>query len=86
MIIDAEVIVFTSEGKPDFDTIQLYNGHESPIQYCVFDLLWLDGHDLMGMPLVKRKELLKSLVSKNPVLKFSERRLQLKDMPGILEN
>ncbi|MBB5645750.1 non-homologous end-joining DNA ligase [Pedobacter cryoconitis] len=72
IIIDGEVVVFTSEGKPDFDAIQLYNGHESPIQYCVFDLLWLDGHDLTDMPLVKRKELLKSLVAKNAVLKFSE--------------
>lgn len=72
IIIDGEVVVFTSEGKPDFDAIQLYNGHESPIQYCVFDLLWLDGHDLQDMPLVKRKELLKSLVVKNSVLKFSE--------------
>lgn len=72
IIIDGEVVVFTSEGKPDFDAIQLYNGHKSPIQYCVFDLLWLDEHDLQDMPLVKRKELLKSLVAKNSVFKFSE--------------
>lgn len=72
VILDGEVVVFNQEGKPDFDALQLYNGHETPIQYCVFDLLWLDGHDMMELPLSKRKELLKTLTADNPVLRFSE--------------
>ncbi|RLJ77336.1 bifunctional non-homologous end joining protein LigD [Pedobacter alluvionis] len=72
VIIDGEVVVFTEEGKPDFDALQLYNGHQTSIQYCVFDLLWLDGHNLMELPLLKRKELLKALVADNKILKFSE--------------
>lgn len=72
VILDGEVVVLTEEGKPDFDAIQLYNGHETSIQYCVFDLLWLDGHNLMELSLLKRKELLKTLLSDNVVLKYSE--------------
>jgi len=72
VIIDGEVVVFNDEGKPDFDALQLYNGHHDPINYCVFDLLWLDGHDLKSLPLIKRKELLKSLIGKSKYLKFSE--------------
>lgn len=39
IIIDGEVVVLNDLGKPDFSAVQLYNGHDSPIFYCVFDLL-----------------------------------------------
>nr|WP_067060000.1 non-homologous end-joining DNA ligase [Mucilaginibacter sp. L294] len=72
VIMDGEVVVFNEEGKPDFDAVQKYNGLTSPINYCVFDLLWLDGHDLMDFPLTNRKELLKSLVKGHPIFQYSE--------------
>ncbi|HWV72994.1 MAG TPA: DNA ligase D [Pseudosphingobacterium sp.] len=72
VIIDGEVVVFNDEGKPDFDAIQLYNGHETPIQYCVFDLLWLDGQDLREFPLFERKDLLRKLIAGKGVFRFSE--------------
>lgn len=46
-ILDGEVVVFNEQGKADFDALQLYNGHRSDIKYCVFDLLYLDGQNLM---------------------------------------
>jgi bifunctional non-homologous end joining protein LigD len=71
-VIDGEVVVFNEEGLPDFDALQLYNGHDNPITYCVFDLLWLDGYDLMGLPLATRKAMLQKLVAAKPVFRFSE--------------
>ena len=71
-VIDGEVVVFNEEGMPDFDALQLYNGHDTPITYCVFDLLWLDGHDLMGLPLETRKAELKKLIKNKPIFRFSE--------------
>ncbi|SDF29522.1 bifunctional non-homologous end joining protein LigD [Mucilaginibacter pineti] len=71
-VLDGEVVVFNEEGKPDFDALQTFNGHETPINYCVFDLLWLDGYNLMSLPLTDRKALLKELVKGNDVLRFSE--------------
>jgi bifunctional non-homologous end joining protein LigD len=71
-VMDGEVVVFNKEGKPDFDALQLYNGHDTPINYCVFDMLWLDGYNLMGLPLTERKAMLKQLVEGNDVLRFSE--------------
>lgn len=71
-VIDGEVVVFNKAGEPDFDALQLYNGHDSPIHYCVFDLLWLDGYNLMGLPLETRKELLRELVDGRPAFRFSE--------------
>ena len=71
-VLDGEVVVFNSAGKPDFDALQTFNGHDTPINYCVFDLLWLDGYNLMQLPLTDRKAILKELVEGNEVLRFSE--------------
>lgn len=71
-VLDGEVVVFNEEGKPDFDALQTFNGHDTPINYCVFDLLWLDGYNLMNLPLTDRKSILKELVAGNEVLRFSE--------------
>jgi bifunctional non-homologous end joining protein LigD len=71
-VLDGEVVVFNEEGKPDFDALQKFNGHDTPINYCVFDILWLDGYHLMGLPLTDRKAILKDLLSGHDVLRFSE--------------
>lgn len=71
-VLDGEVVVFNEEGKPDFDALQTFNGHETSINYCVFDILWLDGYNLLGLPLTDRKAILKELVEDNDILRFSE--------------
>jgi bifunctional non-homologous end joining protein LigD len=50
----------------------MYNGHTTDINYCVFDLLWLDGYNLMGLPLEVRKEALTALVAGNTIFRVSE--------------
>jgi len=72
VVLDGEVVVFDKTGSPDFDTLQKYNGLHTPISYCVFDILWLDGHDLKELPLTERKKLLHMLVENHPVFRFSE--------------
>jgi bifunctional non-homologous end joining protein LigD len=72
VVLDGEVVVFNDEGLPDFDALQLYDGHETPLTYCVFDILWLDGYDLKKLPLTKRKEILKELLKGNKILRYSE--------------
>jgi bifunctional non-homologous end joining protein LigD len=71
-VLDGEVVVFNADGLPDFDALQLYNRHTTPIAYCVFDLLWLDGYNLMGLPLEQRKTALELLIKDHPVFRFSE--------------
>jgi len=71
VVLDGEAVVFNEEGKPDFDALQKYNGHETPIMCCVFDLLWLDGYDLMHLVLTERKAILENLLTGNEVLRFS---------------
>lgn len=72
VVIDGEVVVFNEEGRPDFDALQKYNGHSPAIYYCVFDLLWLDGENLMQLPLAERKARLQQLIAGHDLLRFSE--------------
>ena len=39
-----------------------------PVSLVVFDLLWLDGRDVTGLPLEKRRELLGYIVEEDPRL------------------
>jgi bifunctional non-homologous end joining protein LigD len=72
VILDGEAVVLNEEGKPDFDALQKYNGSRKPIVYYVFDVLWLDGYDLMNLTLLERKAILKELIADNAVIKFSD--------------
>ena len=72
VVLDGEVIVFNEDGLPDFDALQKYDGHDSPISYCVFDVLWLDGYDLKELPLLQRKQILELLLKGNKILRYSD--------------
>jgi DNA ligase D-like protein (predicted ligase) len=57
-IIDGEVVALDNDGKPSFNTLQNYGSAGAPLHFYIFDLLILKGRDVMGEPLVKRRELL----------------------------
>ncbi|MGN6495478.1 MAG: DNA ligase D [Agriterribacter sp.] len=82
VVLDGEAVVFNNEGMPDFDALQKYNGHNTRIHYCLFDILWLDGKDLTQLPLTERKEILQTLIAGNETLKFSE---SYEDGPALYE-
>lgn len=72
-ILDGEIVVLNEKGFPDFQKIQHYKDNtDFPLCYYVFDLLSLDGKDLTHLPLTDRKELLKALLPKNKVIKYSD--------------
>ena len=72
VVLDGEVVVLNEEGRPDFDTLQNYNGHNTPITYYAFDILWLDGYSLLELSLVNRKKILKQLLEGNDIIRYSE--------------
>ena len=62
-LLDGEIVVVDDGGKPDFELLQQYpHGGRGHLLYYVFDLLHFQGHDLTGLPLVTRKDLLKKLL------------------------
>jgi bifunctional non-homologous end joining protein LigD len=70
-VVDGEVVVLNEQGLPDFDALQLYNGHNTPITYYIFDILWLDGFDLKELPLTERKKIAQDLIGEHEFLKIS---------------
>jgi bifunctional non-homologous end joining protein LigD len=76
-VLDGEIVVVDDRGHPDFQLLQNYqksgSGH---LIYYVFDLLHFQGHDLTGLPLLRRKELLKKILPSVPKIKFSDHVVQ----------
>jgi bifunctional non-homologous end joining protein LigD len=71
-ILDGEVVAFGPDGRPSFGALQkrMHLGSASavrrlaasaPVTYVIFDLLWLDGHPLMGEPYEERRARLAEL-------------------------
>jgi DNA ligase D-like protein (predicted ligase) len=64
-VIDGEVVALDRDGKPSFNTLQNYGSAGAPLHFYIFDLLILKGRDVMGEPLVKRRELLEEHILPN---------------------
>ncbi len=73
LVLDGEVVVNGPDGMPSFSKLQrrgrilnkadaLRASVELPAVYHVFDLLGIEGHDLRGLPLLARKEILRSIL------------------------
>lgn len=59
VIIDGEIVVEDKKGISNFQLLQNYRTtRKGELKYYVFDILYLNGHMLTDLPLVKRKELL----------------------------
>jgi bifunctional non-homologous end joining protein LigD len=71
-IIDGEVVVPSTDGTTDFSVLQNeLKGQSKKIVLVAFDLLYLNGYDLRGVPLFKRKAQLKQIIADTDV-QFSE--------------
>ncbi|MGZ4980821.1 MAG: DNA ligase D [Methylobacter sp.] len=77
-VIDGEIVVMDEQGNPNFQLLQHYSEQRShPIYYYVFDILKLNNQSVMELPLVKRKELLRTFILfrtliKNSIIKYSD--------------
>jgi len=73
-IIDGEIAALNQHGKSSFQLLQAFGkSKETPLIYCAFDLLELEGNDLRNRPLVERRKRLAKLLEKAPDnIRFSE--------------
>jgi bifunctional non-homologous end joining protein LigD len=58
-ILDGEIVALDAEGRIDFWGLMRGRG---TLMYAAFDLLWLDGRDLRGLRLERRKQKLQRLI------------------------
>src|SRR5271166_1182797 len=82
-VIDGEVVALDQSGHPSFQLLQrrmhvsdvqaaLRLSLEKPACIFVFDLLAFDGFDLRGLPLKRRKELLRELIKGEGPLRYCD--------------
>ena len=66
-LLDGELVVLAENGTTSFADLQaaFQDGVKRPLTYFLFDLLHLDGHNLRGLPLVKRKKVLANLLERS---------------------
>ena len=66
--LDGEIVALGPTGQSDFQALQnSFEKHpDTPLYYFIFDLLFLNGHDLRDLPLSSRKELLQELLDRAP--------------------
>jgi bifunctional non-homologous end joining protein LigD len=70
--LDGEIVVLDARGISTFQALQeaLSGERAADFDYFVFDLLYLDGWDLRGLPLLERKAKLRALVSGDSVMHY----------------
>ena len=72
-VIDGEIAVLKESGVSHFGSLQNWRSEaDGELIYYVFDLLWLDGHDLMQLPLTERRELLRQNLPGEGIIRMSE--------------
>ena len=55
-VVDGEIVALDAQGSPSFQALQHRGSHAAhQIVFYAFDLLHLDGKDLNGEPLLKRR-------------------------------
>jgi bifunctional non-homologous end joining protein LigD len=66
-ILDGEIVALDSEGRSSFSDLQsaFQDGKQADLTYFAFDLLHLSGHNLRGLPLLKRKTILAKLLAQS---------------------
>ncbi len=70
-VIDGELVALDRKGRSRFQLLQNALNTKARLQYCVFDLLFLDGKDLRKKTLLERKALLETMVPVTPLLRYS---------------
>jgi bifunctional non-homologous end joining protein LigD len=76
-LLDGEIVTFDDRGRPSFERLQRRMhvtdageirrlSVEVPVVYLLFDVLWLDGRAVTGLPYAERRALLDDTVEDGP--------------------
>lgn len=59
MVLDGEVVALDQDGRSNFQLLQNYmRTGAGNLIYYVFDILYLNGHSLLRLPLIRRRDIL----------------------------
>ena len=76
-VLDGEIVAFDADGRPSFERLQQRmhltgeaqirrRAQDYPVVYVIFDVLHLDGHDLIELPYSERRARLEGLALDGP--------------------
>ena len=64
VVLDGEVVLVDKNGIPQFQRLQHYDEQTlCDLRYYVFDMLWLNGHSMLNLPLIDRKSLIPDVIA-----------------------
>src|SRR5687767_9590666 len=59
VVLDGEIVSLGADGRPLFMDLMRRRGNQ---HFYAFDILWLNGRDLRGLPLLRRKAMLRKII------------------------
>ena len=72
-VVDGEIVVLDEQGQSNFSHLQEWRSEaDGQLYYYLFDILWLDGRDLTQLPLTERRDILRSVMPDNDILRMSD--------------
>jgi bifunctional non-homologous end joining protein LigD len=75
-VLDGELVALDAYGRARFQLLQNALRSQANLRYYLFDLMFVDGADVRGLPLLERKERLRRLIPRDPLLAFSAHRAE----------
>lgn len=73
VVVDGELVVVNDEGVPDFEALQTWRSEaDGHLVFVAFDMLWLEGHTLMELPIEERRELMQIVLPVNDDIRISQ--------------
>ncbi|MBE9586672.1 DNA ligase D [Mucilaginibacter sp. JRF] len=62
-VLDGELLVLNEKGISDFGAMQNWRSEaDGNLVFYIFDILWYEGKNLMGLPLIERQAILRSIL------------------------
>ena len=69
-VIDGELCALDAHGRSSFQLLQNALNKKARLLYVIFDALFVDGKDIREKPLLERKETLKAILPRDPLLRL----------------
>ena len=71
-VIDGELCALDEHGRSQFQLLQNALNKKAKLLYVVFDAPFVGGKDIRQIPLLERKKILKALLPRDPLLRYSQ--------------
>ncbi|HEX8547799.1 MAG TPA: DNA ligase D [Cytophagaceae bacterium] len=71
-VFDGEIVVLNDQGLPDFAALQTWRSEaDGELVYYIFDVIWIEGLDLMMTPLSLRRKVLEQIKPESNAIRLS---------------